>query len=379
MENWSVHHLVESAAAKFDRKTASSIGRYAQNLIDNDVPVIFSLKHLSIIVGVSNDMLVETIGRRREAANYRMFSIRKRSGGIRHIHVVFPELYKVQKFIHEEILSHVPRHRSSFAFCKNTNIYKCAALHCGARWIFQFDLKDFFYSITEANVYNVFIELGYSKLLSFEMSRLCTTQHVPKNIHLCILRRRKKNLRLAYPSKREFYKLGVLPQGAPSSPMLSNMSAKVLDSRLEGVAKELGFIYTRYADDICFSALELPEKIGVGKIKYMILEAIKKSGFKENQNKIKIAGPGSKKMVLGLLVDGDRPKLSKETRNRVERLVYAVVKFGPFETAKHEGFDSVFGFQNHFWGLMANVKNIDCDLWKKYQFRLNEAKWIMPL
>ena len=91
------------------------------------------------------------------------------------------------------------------------------------------------------------------------------------------------------------------PQGAPTSPMLSNLAAFDLDQKLTAFADLSGFVYTRYADDLTFSACgELPARMSIGDIHRTIVDTIRKCGFRENLKKTRVAGPGSKKVVLGL-------------------------------------------------------------------------------
>jgi len=160
MENWLTHHLYNKALAVHDSDIAFEIRSYAQNLITKGYPVVVSLKHLSRITHVSYSMLRSTVERKRESANYRMFAVSKRSGGLRFVHAVTGDLQIVQRFINQEILQKCWPHPSSFAFHSSGGIRKCAAQHCGAKWLFQFDLTDFFYAVNEVQVFKIFREMG---------------------------------------------------------------------------------------------------------------------------------------------------------------------------------------------------------------------------
>ena len=197
METWSTHQLLQQAEEPLGREKAEDLARYARRLISKDVAVVFNLAHLANIAGVKYEMLQETVSRRREASNYRMYAIKKRSGGRRFIHSVSEDLFKVQQFINREILQKCVPHHASFAFHPSGGIRKCAAQHCGANWIFQFDLRDFFYAVDESDCYRIFRELGYTKLLSFELGRICTTTHLPK-----------KNKRRLRDARREYFTYG---------------------------------------------------------------------------------------------------------------------------------------------------------------------------
>ena len=359
METWSAHQLFKKASSKLDDISAQKLVKYYQNLQSQNLPVIFTLRHLSKITNTNYLVLRKTIIRRRELANYRMFSIKKRSGGWRYIHQVNKELFKVQQFINSEILQKIQPHPASFAFHSNGGIKRCALKHCGARWLFQYDLKDFFYTINEKNVYDIFHNQGYRSLLAFELARICTTTRLPKCLQKYITSH-------AYCVNYKFYDnhmLGILPQGAPTSPMLSNLAAFKLDTLLTNLAKKHDLVYTRYADDITFSTY-LDKRKEKFKIHRDIIKTIIESGFIINNKKTRIAGPGAKKIVLGLLVDGDRPRIPKETYKRIERLLYASNKYGLIETAKHENFDTPYGFYNHLSGLVAFVKDVDNERWE---------------
>ena len=373
METWSTHHLLQEATKRHSPDVAYDLCYYAQGLIEKGLPVIFTLGHLSGITGVDYRMLRETVNRRRENCNYRIFKVKKRSKGIRVIHSVSGDLFRVQQFINQSILQACLPHPCSFAFHKTGGIRICASKHCGAKWLFQYDLTDFFYDVTEIDVYNIFCRLGYRNLLSFELARLCTTINIPslfeKNIlHLAasdkIMKKPKADL-FPYPDRTR--PIGVLPQGAPTSPMLSNLAARTLDDLLNEFSLKYGFVYTRYADDITISASYIPKSVTIGDIHRGIIHIIRKAGFLENRLKTRIAGPGAKKVVLGLLVDGPEPRLSKEMYHRIDRHLYACLKYGLKATADHEKFDSAFGYYNHLSGLIAFVKDVDKKRWSEFR------------
>ena len=367
MEAWSVHQLYKEAEVKIGYNSASELRKYAQYLIHSNLPVIFSLKHLSRITKIDYKVLCATVNRRRESANYKRFSIKKRSGGERSIHSVSGQLSYVQQFLNTMILQNVAPHPSSFAFHPNGGIRKCAAMHCGAQWLFQYDLSDFFYNITEVDVFLIFEQLGYHRLLAFELARICTTTNLPKSLDPIYV----KGICAKPYVNGSSYRLGVLPQGAPTSPMLSNLAARELDERLFKFAIQNGLVYTRYADDITLSTRDLPHG-SIGNIHNKIIHIIRTCRFMENKKKTRIAGPGSKKIVMGLLVDGDKPRLSKKTYKRIDNHLHAIKIYGISETAIHENFDSPYGFYNHLMGLLSFVKDVDMKRWNEFQKKLED-------
>ncbi|ABZ75092.1 RNA-directed DNA polymerase [Shewanella halifaxensis HAW-EB4] len=370
MESWSAHHLNKKALETLSNDEVKDLTFYARNLISKNTPVIFTLKHLSEIMEKRYTFLRSTVERKREHSNYKMFSISKRSGGRRFIHAVSNQLQPVQQWINTEILQKQKPHNASFAFHANGGIKKCAAMHCGARWILKFDISNFFYCINETDVYQFFVSLGYRPLLAFELARICTTLRLPIQHQKYIRSRNSSRLEYKFYYQPEGCR-GVLPQGAPTSPMLSNLIATKLDEQLTQYALENGFTYTRYADDLAFSAIDLPEKKSIGKIQFEITGIMKAQGFKENEKKTSVAGPGSKKMILGLLVDGEQPRLSKQMYKKLDRYLYAIEKFGLDSVATHEKFDSTFGFYNHLCGYISFVKSVDAPRGEEFEKRMN--------
>lgn len=381
MENWSAHHLYNEASKTLGSNKAGQLQQYAQSLRSKGLPVVFSLNHLAQICGVTYEFLRDTVNRERESSNYRMYAVAKRSGGRRIIHAVRSNLLSVQSFINEAILQKCEPHSSSYAFHPTGGIRKCAAAHCGARFLFQFDLTDFFYDVTEIDVYQIFNGLGYRKLVAFELARLCTTTRLPRwQPHSFRLRKTDPVIlsmiesegEVKRPYARHEGQVAVLPQGAPSSPMLANLAALKLDHALADYASLNGFVYSRYADDITVSATRLQKRRG--RVYSEIVHLIQKSGFEVNPEKTRIAGPGSKKLVLGLLVDGTQPRLSRETYKRIDGLLHVASKYGLAAAADHFGFESAYGFHNHLSGLVAYVKDVDTKRWHEFSERLNEIK-----
>jgi hypothetical protein len=115
----------------------------------------------------------------------------------------------------------------------------------------------------------------------------------------------------------------------------------------------------RFIHSVSADLFKVQQLMDRGDVCRQVLGRIRLAGFRENSKKMRIAGPGSKKVVLGLLVDSPTPRISKETYRRIDRLLHACRKYGVTATATHEGFDSAYGFYNHLSGLIAFVKDVD--------------------
>jgi hypothetical protein len=155
--------------------------------------------------------------------------------------------------------------------------------------------------------------------------------------------------------------------------LLRNLAARPLDTSLAELASSVGLVYTRYADDLTFSALEYPESRAVSRIHSDITQTIWKHGFRVNNKKTRLARAGCRKMVLGLLVDGDEPRVPRWTVIRIDRFLHAIEKFGLESVARHHRFDSAFGFYNHLQGLVAYLKDVDPHRWPDFKARLDSV------
>src|ERR1039457_3764142 len=211
-------------------------------------PAILSLKHLAKRAEVPYPSLRRFVARKENA--YRHFPIRKRAGGVRILIIPEPDLMKVQRWLSKFVLSCVPVHSSSYAFYPGSSIVACAAKHCGAQWLIKLDVSGFFSSISELQVYRVFRSLHYQRLVAFELARLCTFAPAdsPRYLRANRLNWHKDGIQI-YSHRGP----GFLPQGEPTSPMLSNLVMRNLDSELADLGRLHGTHYTRYSDDMTFS------------------------------------------------------------------------------------------------------------------------------
>ena len=185
------------------------------------LPGILTLNHLAKRTDIPYPFLRHIVDR-TDHDSYRKFSIKKRSGGRRFIHVPAPHLMLVQRWINEHILKKIPVHSCSFAFTPGSSIVKCASRHTGARWLIKMDITGFFESISEIQVYRIFKELGYQPLVAFELSRITTVpvgSLSPRRFDAAWKVKRRNTRIPSYTSEL----LGYLPQGAPTSPLLSNL------------------------------------------------------------------------------------------------------------------------------------------------------------
>ncbi len=137
-----------------------------------------------------------------------------------------------------------------------------------------------------------------------------------------------------------------------------------LDEEIASIAERHGLFYTRYADDIALSTRDCSfTRRSAAKVIGRVYGAMGRHGLSPNRTKTRVAPPGARKIVLGLLVDGDRPRLTREFRSTLRQHIHFLRHrhIGPVLHAQRRGFASVLGLQNHISGLIAYARHIDSD------------------
>ena len=173
--------------------------------------------------------------------HYNQFSIPKKSGGERLISAPMPRLKNAQRWILENVLYSPKINEAAHGFCRELSIVTNARPHVGSKVVVNMDMENFFPTVTYPRVKGLFKSLGYSGSLATVFALICT-QAKTSNVDM--------DNQSWYVAKGE----RVLPQGAPTSPAITNLICRGLDARLERIAGKLGFVFTRYADDMTFSS-----------------------------------------------------------------------------------------------------------------------------
>jgi len=236
---------------------------------------------------------------------YTTFTIPKRSGGERVISAPVTGLKEIQRRLNELLQIIYWERPSVHSFIKKRSIITNAIRHRHKRYIFNVDLKDFFPSINFGRVRGLFIARPYK--LDPKAATVIAQIACYKN---------------------------QLPQGAPSSPIISNMICSMMDKQFQNIAKKEKCIYTRYADDITFSTNleDFPKAIGYSSTDSIVVgdelnKIIKSNGFQINEKKTNLQTPDMRQEVTGLIVNkfvNVRRKLVRQVR----AMLYAWEKYG---------------------------------------------------
>ena len=299
------------------------------------------------------------------------------SDSFRIICVPDPSLMKIQRWINKNILRFGRPHQACYSYIENTCIRDLATLHCNCRWLIKLDVRKFFESISEIRSFRVFLELGYQPLVAFELSRLCTRlgSYTAARKHVQWFADSNKYQAInQYQNRR----IGHLPQGAPTSPMLSNLALKDFDEAVSQIAQHHDIMYTRYADDIHLSSVDVQfGRAQARRVIGKVYSAMARIGLSPNTLKTKISPPGGRKIVLGLLVDGDEPRLRKDFRARLRQHIYYLSHphVGPAQHSARRGFASVWGLRNHVRGLISYARQIDQNFANQCEEQLKSVEW----
>ncbi|WP_406721498.1 reverse transcriptase family protein [Thioclava litoralis] len=362
-------HELEIAPAVLNN-AAAAMQRIAS--INSQLFPLLTLKHLSIESDVSYGFLRKTVA--REAGRYRHIYLRKKVPGRKNVRMVsIPEgrLLRCQKWISENILRFGAPHQASYAYHPGSNPVFAARAHTEAKWLIKVDIQDFFHAISEHQVYRAFRSLGYARLMSFELARLCTMPCERLEPDTADVKYLEATITHYYSPY-----VGILPQGAPTSPMLSNLVMKELDAKLAKLADDNAMNFSRYADDIVFSCKDARPSQSVNRVKRLILKALNDEGFRPNLRKTKVRGPGTRKVVLGILVDGKQPRLPREYKDKIRQHLHYLTHpdFGPAGHASARK-TSVSRIYHHVFGLICWAKAVEPSFGEEALRSFNAVNW----
>ncbi len=273
------------------------------------LPVLSKPADLAAALGISISKL-RWLAFHSEAASrvhYVQFTVPKKSGGTRTLSAPYVGLAKAQRWILDEIINKLPVEPCAHGFVTGRSILSNAQPHCQRAIVVNMDLQGFFPSIGFPRVRSVFQRLGYSPSVATILALLCT--ECPRRT-------------VIYDGVTYHVATGKrgLPQGACTSPGLSNQVARRLDKRLTGMATKLGLSYTRYADDLTFSGdAELEGRVGylMARIRHIAQD----EGFAVNEEKSRVLRQGTSQMVTGLVVN-DRPGVRREEVRQLRAILH---------------------------------------------------------
>lgn len=243
---------------------------------------------------------------------YTKFSIPKRGGGERHICAPVSSIKLYQRKLATILSSYYQTKPTVHGYALNKSIKTNAKIHCRRRWIVNIDLKDFFPSMHFGRVRGVFCSnpFEFNDQVATILAQICCFE-------------------------------GALPQGAPTSPIISNFICRRLDNELLAFAKRNKLSYSRYADDITFSTnlADIPTGLGtIGEDGKLILskdikDIIESNQFVINEAKVRFAGRNNRQEVTGLIVN-EKINVKRTYIRRIRAMLHAWEKYGIAEASR---------------------------------------------
>lgn len=246
------------------------------------------LKKISESIGIRYKYLQSIIGNVDKF--YYSYYLKKKNGKNRIIDSPNSELKAIQAWILRNILEKIEININAVGFVKGKGIKVNADYHVNNRYILCIDIKDFFNTIKISKVFEVFKKYYNYKEdeTSSDLSKLCT------------------------------YK-GYLPQGAVTSPALSNIIFKQVDDEIEEICNSLDVCYSRYADDLSFSNGNVRR---LEELKTQVEKILNKNGYFLNTKKTRLLRGAGRKAVTGIILNSGRPTIGRERKRIIRSMIY---------------------------------------------------------
>ncbi|MFC5193763.1 reverse transcriptase domain-containing protein [Bizionia hallyeonensis] len=272
---------------------------YSKSLIYGNKTFPFTEKQLNFYINI------ERVKNSKETHTYKTFEIKKKSGKLRTIHAPIKGLKEFQKCLNIILSIIYQPHKSAYGFVNGKSIVDNAQKHVGKNYVYNIDLKDFFPSVDakrvwgrlKAKPFNLGTTQNRIQIANMIKAICCTPMKVERFIE----------------NEWTTITIPVLPQGAATSPILTNAICERLDIQLTGLSKRFRLDYSRYADDITFSSMHntYNNEKGEQELIYQkessfdteLRRIISSQNFHINEKKVRLQKKGYKQEVTGLLVN----------------------------------------------------------------------------
>lgn len=277
-----------------------------------------SAREVAAYLGVTYSSFVWNFRKRPLESRYRTFDVPKRRGGSRQILAPIESVRDIQRRANA-VLATIYRPKSSVhGFTLGRSIRSNAIFHVRRRWVLNVDLQDFFPSINFGRVLKAFMSPPY------RMQRDAAVAFAQIVCHR-----------------------GRLPQGAPTSPIVSNMVVARMDGDLEQLAQRSRCGYTRYADDLTFSTNlpHFPATLAYSDANRFVVGTdltgtIEANGFRINTSKVRLQSQGHRQVVTGLKVN-KKLNVDRGVVRQIRAMLHAWRKFGL--EAAHSAYHASYG------------------------------------
>jgi RNA-directed DNA polymerase len=278
-------------------------------------------------------------------------------------------LRAIQRKILAEILNPVPAHRAAHGFRLGHSCLTYAQPHCGQRVVMRMDLRNFFPSIPAPRVHALFETLGYPDATARLLTGLCTNRVTGRMLRRIAVE--DPAFQLSWIERKQL-EIPHLPQGAPTSPALSNLCALHLDLRLDALAETLGGSYSRYADDIALSGGE-PVRRGAARLGASIAAIAREEGFEVNHRKTRVMHASGRQVLTGVVVN-ERPNVRRDEVDRLKAILTNCAARGAASQNRQRHPD----FRAHLLGRIGYVTTLNARRGARLRSIFERIDWDVP-
>lgn len=284
---------------------------YAKSILYGPKAIPFELKNL-------------TYNSQHIVNRYKYFEIKKKNGGVRGIHAPVKGLKQIQKCLNIIFHAIFQPNDNAMGFITGKSVVDNATRHTGMHYVYNIDLKDFFPAIEEKRVFACLKITPFN--LKDEPSKI-QLAHIISRICCIEMPQENSENELTKTQKR------VLPQGAPTSPIITNIICQKLDRQLTGLANYYGLYYSRYVDDITFSSLHNvfnQDHKFIHKLRSIIIN----QGFTINESKVRLQKKGFRQEVTGLTVN-EKANVQRRYIQQLRGWLYKWERYGWIKAEKY--------------------------------------------
>ncbi|HTJ14719.1 MAG TPA: reverse transcriptase family protein, partial [Dinghuibacter sp.] len=303
-----IHHIQSSFATMSNRKDLADLLTYIKKLILGNKAYPIQVRDINFYINERDTDL-----------RYHSFSIPKKNGSARTITAPRGGLKLIQRCVNVMLQQVFQPHPAAMGFVPGRSVQDNATIHIGKKYVYNLDLKDFFHSVDQARVWRCLQNPPF--LLSREKRRL-TLANVIAGLCCTELPVQRQN---EFGEWKEVDR-NVLPQGAPTSPTIVNIVAQRLDYKLAALAKRYKVQYSRYADDITFSA-DYNAFDGEGPLLSKVNKIIDDQSFVVNPVKVRLQKYNVRQEVTGIIVN-EKANLPKAYASELRMWLYYWERYG---------------------------------------------------
>lgn len=311
---------------------------------------ITTRNELADFIGVKRKVLTHILYVEKDGTRYKSFTIPKRNGGTRNIYAPNNELKYVQRKLAQALIEYMDiikeeeniKSNISHAFEKNKSIITNAEIHRNKKLVLNLDLKDFFDS--------------------FHFGRVCG--YFQKNKFFLF------NKEVATVIAQLVCYQGKLPQGAPTSPIITNLMCQILDYKILKLSKKYKVDYTRYADDLTFSTNKCSFINEQQQFVCDLESIIKHAGFRINHSKTRLQYNDSRQVVTGLVVN-KKINVNRNFYKETKSMAHQLYKTGTFQI---NGLEATLNQLEGRFSFINQIENYNNKIIKKHDFRSLSGK-----